>query len=173
MRPLCLPDALPGSIEAWLLPLDLAAPVAAEDWQLLDQGERARAQKLARHEDRVRAVATRASLKRLLAARLQWEPASLQFEAGPNGKPRLAEPRAPVFNVSHSGSYALIAIGASEAIATLGVDIEWHNGDLRLDALADYAFTASERAFLHACREPGGDIPAPFFSEAGWRRRPC
>jgi len=143
-----LPDAVPRAIEAWLLPLDLDAPVAKADWKLLDDGEKARARRLHRHADRVRMVSTRAALRQLLGARLQREPASLCFESGPNRKPRLKQQHALAFNVSHSGSYALIAVGASPDIASVGVDIERHDPGIELDALAEYAFTPAERASL-------------------------
>lgn len=153
MLALRLPDAVPPDIEAWLLPLDLAEPVAEADWKLLDGGERARARRLLQHADRVRMVATRAALRQLLGARLQREPGSLNFESGANCKPRLKQERRSAFNVSHSGGYALIAVSASPVVASVGVDIERHDPGLEFDAVAEYAFTPAERTFLDSCRD--------------------
>jgi 4'-phosphopantetheinyl transferase len=125
MQQIALPESLVPHVEAWRLDLDLNAPVSHADWAILKKDEGERALRLARHEDRVRFVSTRAALRRLLAARLGRRPQDLRFQTSTRGKPRLAQAcgadTALQFNVSHSGSHALVAISNSRPV---GVDIE-------------------------------------------------
>ena len=165
MRALPLCDSVPDGVQAWLLPLDLRAPIKQADWHLLSEDEKARAERFYQLADRVRMVATRAALRRQLARRLGCAPAALCFELGPNDKPRLrpqgGHKPAVTFNVSHSGEYALIAVSTAPGVACLGVDIEQRRADLDLEDLAEYAFTPSERAFLHRCKPCAGESGAP------------
>ena len=175
MRALPLSDSVPDGVQAWLLPLDLRAPIKQSDWHLLSEDEKTRVERFHQPADRVRMAATRAALRRQLAQRLGCAPAALCFELGPNDKPRLGSQGghkpAVTFNVSHSGEYALIAVSTAPGVACLGVDIEQRRADLDLEDLAEYAFTPSERAFLRRCKPcagesgeaPGLDYASAFF----------
>ncbi|WP_192804942.1 4'-phosphopantetheinyl transferase family protein [Noviherbaspirillum aerium] len=125
MLQVALPEVLRPHVEAWRLDPDLAAPVTDADWAVLGKDEKERALRFGRHEDRVRYVATRATLRRLLAARLGRRPQDLRFMNGFHGKPRLAQSCGSElrleFNVSHAGAHGLIAISRRRAV---GVDIE-------------------------------------------------
>jgi 4'-phosphopantetheinyl transferase len=106
-----------------LLLLDVA-PAAACPAEILDKlsvEEQARAARFRSVEDRSRFGVTRAALRHVLGAVTGQAPESLVFTAGPRGKPRLADADEPHFNVSHSGSLALIGISGRRPI---GVDIE-------------------------------------------------
>ncbi|MFN3984812.1 MAG: 4'-phosphopantetheinyl transferase family protein [Rhodocyclaceae bacterium] len=162
MRALSLPEAVPAGVEVWLLELDLDAPVPEADWRLLSDNEAARAHRYRRHEDRLRAVATRAALRRLLGERLDRPPASLSFDANLHGKPRLPIGTGIEFNVAHSGRCALIAVGVAPGLASLGVDVEQHHPAIDFDALAAHALTASERECLPA-RDDTERFVADFF----------
>jgi 4'-phosphopantetheinyl transferase len=143
MHQLKLPEsACSAGLEVWELALDLAKPLCDSDWTLLSREEAARARRYRWHEDRVRAVTTRAALRRLLGSRLRRPPQSLLFVYGPHGKPSL--PQAPhiQFNVSHAGSYALIAVSNEGEI---GVDIERCESALDLDALRVHVSSYVER----------------------------
>lgn len=154
MQPLHLPESLAADTGVWRLDLDLTAPPADADWGLLDAEEGARALRLRRHADRVRFVATRAALRRLLAERLGCAPRALRFETGPHGKPRLRRGRAgqPAldFNVSHAGGFALIALSRRGAV---GIDIERCNPDLDTARLEPQVLSPLERR-MEACRRP-------------------
>ncbi|GAB3386918.1 4'-phosphopantetheinyl transferase family protein [Azotobacter armeniacus] len=155
MQPLQLPESLAPDVDVWRLDLELAAPVADADWIVLDQEEGVRALRFHRHEDRVRFVATRAALRRLLAARLQCTPQALHFGANPHGKPRLVgEPGGEVamdFNVSHAGGFALIALSRRGAV---GVDIERCNPDFDTVSLEPQVLSPLEHQ-MGANRRPG------------------
>jgi 4'-phosphopantetheinyl transferase len=74
-------------------------------------------------EVRRRRLVARTALRIALARRLEREPHTLRFGAGPDGKPRLAgeEASGPGFNLSHSGELCVIAICED---ASVGVDVE-------------------------------------------------
>jgi len=87
---------------------------------VLSEDELERADRFRFERDRRRFVAARSVLRRMLARYVDTGPAAISFEYGQYGKPDV--PGAPVsFNVSHSGSYALLAIGPR---FELGVDVE-------------------------------------------------
>ena len=114
MQPQRLPDSLPAGIDVFQLALDLDAPLSDADWALLSEEEGVRALRFLRHGDKVRFVVTRAALRRLLGARLRRRPQTLRFVTNSYGKPRLeaacSSNPAIFFNVSHAGSFALIAL---------------------------------------------------------------
>ena len=154
-----LPAQVPAGVEVWRLELDLPAPLASGDWALLDAGERARAQRFHRHADRLRLVAGRAALRRLLASRVGGAPDGLRFGAGPYGKPFLDGRAGLAFNVAHSATCVLIAVDmgtvhTGAGLGALGVDVERHAAGHDLAALAAYALGPEERRALAAAPDP-------------------
>ncbi|MFG6175954.1 4'-phosphopantetheinyl transferase family protein [Halomonas sp. THAF12] len=137
-----LPGSVPAQVEVWRLALDPTAPLAAADWALLSDGERARVGRLRRHEDRLRAVATRAALRRRLAVRLDAEPRGLRLVINRHGKPRLPDPAGLAFNVSHAGDFALIALSTQGEV---GIDIERRLASTDEQALAALVLSPRER----------------------------
>jgi 4'-phosphopantetheinyl transferase len=140
------PDVGEGRIEVARLAFDLAAPWAEADWEVLDAEERARAMRYLRHEDRLRMIATRAALRRLLGERLGVDPARLRFETGVYGRLALCGGDLS-FNVSHSGECALIAISRRW---TVGVDVERVRETTDIAGLASIALTREEREGIDA-----------------------
>ncbi|GAA2491480.1 hypothetical protein GCM10010406_29470 [Streptomyces thermolineatus] len=127
-----LPDRLPrpgaGAVDTWLLRITPAAALRAD---LLDDGERERAARFRREEDRTRYVASHIGLRRLLGAYLGTAPAAVAFVrepcplcAAPHGRPAVAgqaeEASGLHFSLSHSGGFALVALAA----APVGADLE-------------------------------------------------
>ncbi len=137
-----LPDDVPAQVEVWQLQLDLQVPILSSDLAPLSEFERTRALRFYAHADQVRSIATRTMLRRLLAEKTLLRPDTLHFVTNEYGKPRLKNHDGIEFNVSHSGSFALIALST---IGAVGVDIERY--DPRIDArnLGDYVFTRVER----------------------------
>ena len=159
MQRLPLPDFISADIAVWQLALDLDAQPALEDAQLLSDDERARAQRLRRPDDRLRAIAGRAALRRLLALAVDVNPRSLRFGYGAHGKPLLQSHSGPAFNVAHSGACVMIAIGVG-TVSAIGVDVERRDDAIDVEALASYALTPSERSALAA----DGNTSAAFYS---------
>lgn len=66
-------------------------------------------------------VDSRRALREILGRYLDLPAEELRFETNRHGKPRLATPAGkPAFNLSHSGSLALVAVAGRE----VGVDVE-------------------------------------------------
>jgi 4'-phosphopantetheinyl transferase len=135
-----------GAIDLWLIAL--SAPASAEDAALLDEAERARAERFVFERDRRRFVRAHAALRRVLAGYLAHDAADLRFAARPGGKPMLAAPgnRGIDFNLSHSGDRALVAVAGGP----IGVDIECLRPVADAKGLAGQHFTAAEAAALDA-----------------------
>jgi len=146
MQPQRLRDSLPAGIDVFQLALDLEAPLSDADWALLSEEEGVRALRFLRHGDKVRFVVTRAALRRLLGARLRRRPQTLRFVTNSYGKPRLeaacSSNPAIFFNVSHAGSFALIALSER---APVGVDIERRDPPCDAVGLSLQALSAFER----------------------------
>jgi len=74
------------------------------------------------------------------------DPAALEFERGPNGRPELPD-RPLRFSLAHSGSLALVAV--TEA-ADVGADLERIEPRLAEPPSAERYFAPAERAALEA-----------------------
>jgi 4'-phosphopantetheinyl transferase len=91
-------------------------------WPLLGAEERDRARRFARCDDAARYIVGHARLRQWLGRHLRVAPQALRFAANRHGKPMLdGLPCSPCFNLSHSGSWVLIAIDESGPV---GVDVE-------------------------------------------------
>ncbi|MFY9647443.1 MAG: 4'-phosphopantetheinyl transferase superfamily protein [Terriglobales bacterium] len=136
-------------IDIWKVSLDEPAHDAAET-NVLSPDEIARASRFHFEQDRLRFIRCRSALRGLLSAYLSIPAAEVLLEYQSNGKPYAApsqNPRALQFNVSHSASTALIAVGSC---CQLGVDIEKIREDVDVTSLAERFFSLTERAELRA-----------------------
>lgn len=92
--------------------------------KLLSDTERRRADRFVFDRDRNRFIVARASLREMLATRLNVRPESVELTYGAHGKPALAHRYADSdlrFNVSHSDDVAVCAFSLGREI---GIDIE-------------------------------------------------
>ena len=92
--------------------------------ETLSPGEQARAARFHAERHRTRFIAAHGLMRRRLGSLLNESPAALQFAEGEHGKPRLEGEAASsglAFNLSHSGSWALLGWSSRGEI---GVDIE-------------------------------------------------
>lgn len=90
----------------------------------LSKAERDRAEKFQLPEHRRRYVECRTALRQILGGYLRQEAADVAIETVSGGKPRLAPRSNPLdlrFNLSHSGSTAVLVVGVGVEV---GVDIE-------------------------------------------------
>lgn len=126
--------------------LDASDALFSSAKSLLDEGERARADRFVFERDRIRYVIAHAQLRRVLARELGLHPRELRFEAGDHGKPRIATAQNSVglhFNLSHSRDLALIGWTRGHAI---GVDVEVLRPALAEQDIAERYFSARECA---------------------------
>ena len=105
-------------LKVWTINLDCASG----DLSLLSTGERVRAGRLKRPQDRERSLQAYCAIRRILALQLAVDPRCLEFDTTTFGKPFLARPAQNLeFNLSHSGRHGLIAVAKDRSV---GVDIE-------------------------------------------------
>jgi len=143
-----------GEVHLWRLELDAVA-VGEPRWnRILAADELARAQRFRFSRDRQYFAATRALLRIILGSYVECNPKKLMFHYGEKQKPFLAPcPGAnPVeFNLSHSGSRALLAFARGREV---GVDIQQIRNNLDYEALAARFFSRAEQEELDALGPP-------------------
>jgi 4'-phosphopantetheinyl transferase len=108
-----------GEVHVWNVAVTPEAVLAAVP--LLNSEERARADRFLVEHARASYTTTRGTLRRLAGDYLQIDPRLLEFEQGPFGKPFLPAFPHLGFNVSHSGTMAVLAFAWD---LELGVDVE-------------------------------------------------
>ena len=110
---------------SWPLVWSLSTGVARREcWTLLDRSERLRAERFAFERDRNSYVATRATLRTLLARQLDIRPHEVRFVTNGWGKPMLAPPLRDTgieFSVARTDGVSLIGINLGSRV---GVDVE-------------------------------------------------
>ena len=148
-----------GSVHVWRLPL--SEDLAEEFRPSLSPDELARADRLVFARDRVRFVAARGWLRRILAGYVDGGAAELRFSYGISGKPELAresDQSGVTFNLSHSGNTALVAVAAGFPV---GVDLEEMRPDIDVDLVARSHFSVRECGDLDSL--PATDRRAAFY----------
>ncbi len=158
--------------EVHLWRIDLAAVARGEErWkQILSEDERERAARFHFSRDRECFTATRALLRTVLGSYAACDPKRLIFCYSDKGKPFLDQSslhkaslspnsgKQIEFNVSHSGTTALLAFARGRA---LGVDIEQVRDNLECEAVARRFFSDQEVRQLAALAP--SEKPAGFF----------
>lgn len=142
----------------WRVALD--APDALQWQSLLSDAERARAARFVFERDRLRYRAAHGALRHLLGI------GGLGFAEGEFGKPFLRERPGVAFNLSHSQSVALVAIGKGE----IGVDVELLRPMEDMPALAAAHFSAAEQ---RALADTTPDRQSRVFLEIWTRKEAC
>jgi len=110
-----------GEVHLWRTRLGLKATVLDMLAQSLSEEERQRVAAFHFQKDRERFIASHGFLREVLARYLDIDPAAVTFHVGPAGKPELAPQNEIRFNLSHSGSGALLGVTRGRDI---GVDVE-------------------------------------------------
>jgi 4'-phosphopantetheinyl transferase len=158
MRRIPLPEHLDSRLEVHCVSLCLEEE-PRDALPLLSEAERQRVSRYRQCADRVRFARTRAVTRILLSRRLCCPPQAIDIAPGVFNKPEIRGVKGhasskfcnpPLFNVSHSGRLALIAIGDAERLTHLGIDIEACDPSLDPFQIADLGCTEPEKA--HLCR---------------------
>lgn len=148
-----------GEIHLWAIPLDPPAGLRERLGRTLSSDEWERARRFRFDIHRNRYIAGRGTLRTLLGAYLDRDPAALRFTYGPRGKPELVEaPRESwlEFNLSHSEDLGLLGVVRGRPI---GVDVELQKEMSDLEQIASRFFSAEENAAL-------AGVPGPLKKEA-------
>ena len=153
-------------VQVWVVALDLPANETARLERLLSGEERQRANQFKLPHLRERYTVARATLRRILGSHLDCDPAILEFEYTPRGKPFLAGHAAGHlhFNLAHSAELALIAV---TQLAPLGVDVEHVRPMPEALGIAERFFSERELEVLQGLATEARD--AAFFSL--WTRK--
>lgn len=133
-------------VHVWLV---IGFPPAPED-SLLDDDERARADRFVFERDRRRFVVAHAVLRRVLAGYLGRPATSLRFATQARGKPELIDSGGLAFNLSHSGEGVAVAVARG---GRLGVDIECRRPKSDRDGMVARFFSPAEKAAFFALAE--------------------
>jgi len=137
-------------IHIWLIPLPDNGQYPENLARHLSIDESARARRFMFDRDRARFVVAHGCLRRILATYTDQAPAAIAISVATKGKPFLAHHPDLRFNLSHSGSWALVGIAQGRE---LGVDIEHINPARSTDNIAERFFAAGEVRELHALPE--------------------
>jgi len=143
-----VPPLDPGQLDLWRFRLDYLDTAAAR--KLLSSDELERAGRLRVAEKRHQFISARLALRSLLGDYLDQDPSSLSFTYGEHGKPALLSTPQLFFNLSHSGSWGLLAVTNAGPV---GVDIEQFDKQLEFSSVAKRYFTQREISRLHAAAE--------------------
>jgi 4'-phosphopantetheinyl transferase len=148
----------PDELSAWLIPIDAAPHRLRDLTETLSPDEQQRAARFHFERDRVRFIAARGALRRILGRYLNRPPAEIAFAYSPYGKPSLSAEPWLSFNISHSGDWAICAFAQGRRV---GVDIELIRRELGEETIAERFFSPREVADLRSL--PADEQPAAFF----------
>ncbi|MDX6720384.1 MAG: 4-phosphopantetheinyl transferase [Solirubrobacteraceae bacterium] len=135
-------------LDVWCVDLDLVTHLDDRLTALLDDAELGRAGRFVRPADALRYRIAHGALRTILGGRIGVAPQAVRYAYGEHGKPRLAG-EGPHFSLSHSATFALVAVSAERAV---GVDVE----DLRP---VPEAAAIAERHFATAAARRIADAP--------------
>lgn len=119
-------------------------------WRILDASELARAGKIRNDLQRKHYVTVHGRLRHILSKMLNASPEEITIKKTEQGKPYLADTPELAFNLSHSASAMVIAVGWN---CQLGVDIECFKSRSNLAALVDKCFSIEEIAYWNMLPE--------------------
>ena len=139
------------AVDLWRLPLHPGVDHLRDLWKCLDREERTRAFRFRFQRDRDRFVASRGTLRHILARRLGLPPDKVRFGYGTAGKPFLRDHADLWFNLSHAGE--LLLIGLAEH-GPLGVDVEVVQEDAVVDATRSVVLSQPEQDELSRLEGP-------------------
>lgn len=151
----------PNQVQLQLTSLALPPCEQARLQSLLTAEEMRRGYRLIDKQRRDRFLAGRGILREMLAGYLGEEPGSIRLSEGEFGKLHLSDHLdgdSISFNVSHAGTYLLIALTAGREI---GVDLEQVSHDLSFRPMAKRYFSAREQEDLFSL--PPGEQIAAFY----------
>lgn len=139
------PDLRAGEIHVWRVALEPSPATLAEQARCLDAEEQARATAFRFEQHRRKFIACRAAQRAILGSYLRCPPERIALAYSPLGKPRLAGEAELEFNVTNSGTWALVSVARE---LPHGVDLEWLDRRCDHAALAERYFAREERAAL-------------------------
>ncbi len=139
-----------GVAHLWYATLDELRPGCGRFEQLLDEGERQRADRFRFAHDRERFVLGHGWLRTVLSRYVTTQAAAIRYARGPHGKPYL-NGTSVRFNFSDTKDAILIGLTFDEE---LGTDIETLAREVDHEAVSEHYFTPSEIAGIRSSSAP-------------------
>jgi 4'-phosphopantetheinyl transferase len=133
-----------GNADVWLEDLFADAMEYGYYWSLLDACEQAKGERFLQAQHQRQYVISHGKLRLVLAGYLGLAPDKVRYSVTASGKPFIVcgqKPHELRFNLSHSGTKMLVAVGLQEY---LGVDIEVWGGNADFATLAKHCFADTE-----------------------------
>lgn len=129
-----------GEVHIWRVDLSSSA---TQTEACLSHDERERAARFHFERDRQHFKIAHASLRAILSRYVKLQPAALTFGETAYGKPFMTNIEAAglLFNMSHSGDLALIAVAREREV---GIDIEYMRADFATMEVAEHFFSVAE-----------------------------
>lgn len=118
--------------------------------KILSPIEVQRAERYLQLKDRNRFIISRSLLKYVLAKETGLDISKIQFEKSSSHKPYLPSDLLVFFNVSHTGNYAVIAVGDCE----MGVDLEFIDNQFDFTEIIPNVFNDSEIHLIRTSKDP-------------------
>lgn len=147
------------TVDIYRSPLAVDAPRRAALMALLNDAERARAERIRIPRAADQFIVARGLLRTMLGDRLGIDPRKVELTLGHHGKPHLRDANHPLrFNLSHSHGQVIFAF--VEAVE-VGIDIEQLRPQVQFENLAKRYFSPREAAKLMAL--PEGERCEAFF----------
>lgn len=137
-------DLQKDQVDVWRIHLDLSIDPLKSITSVLSPDETQRAAKFHFPRDRNRFIHTHRTMREILAHYLNCLPEQLDFSTNKHGKPSLTDSNLQ-FNLSHSGSCALLAVSP---LHKAGIDVERIRTDVEIEALARRFFSQRENIEL-------------------------
>lgn len=129
----------PGTLHLWYV--DVGNELNENYYNLLNRDERIKSEKYRFSQDQNMFITARAVLRILSGHYLKKDPIDIVFNYGPYGKPYFQDENSLMFNISHSGSKAILGFGK---VAAIGVDIENIKDNFDVLDIAGKFFSQSE-----------------------------
>lgn len=161
------PELHSGDVHLWRYTLSASGAERDALVALLDDSERARADRMRLSQARARFEVGHGRLRRILSHYTSAAPGAIAFGHADGGKPFLGpecDPDGLQFSLSHSGDLALVGVTRGRAI---GVDVEIQRENVDLNLIARRQFAPGEVARLF--NVTGSDRTAVFYT--CWTRK--
>jgi 4'-phosphopantetheinyl transferase len=138
-------------VRVWIVAADVSPATTASCRDVLDDGERARAEAFQRPRERHRFTVAHGALRILAGRQLDAPPAALAWLPGRHGKPELAPPWSGLHtSLSHSGDMIAVAISTDRPV---GVDIQHLVPGMDTIALSTRFFPPDEAGYVATGRD--------------------
>lgn len=139
-----------NQLHVWQSDINITKIQAGRIYSILSKKEKARASRFKFEEHRLKFIAARATLRKILSHYLSIDPNAISFTENKYGKPGLKDEinkSSIFFNISHSHNMALFAISNEENI---GIDIEAVNRKIDFDEISKRFFSDRENEHIQA-----------------------